>query len=413
LRPERRVDSHNQVATYQCGDRIFAEGSEGDEFFIVITGLVGLSKEVDGTQKELHRIGPGEIFGEIAVISSAPRSASAIALEPDTSVIAVDKARFLYLVGQHFGFAVLVMQTLSRWLRNKGDDPDVASPTAKLNERMRTGAPCTAVPIEDDVWQLRSRSRSCNSYLFKGRDRTVLIDAGLNAGFEALAACPTSLGMQPAEIDTIILTHEHFDHIAAVPRFAGRRVVAAHRLAAHKIANGDDFAILRGAFGEAATDFPIEMILDEGDVFNTGSHRLRVFHTPGHSSGSISLFEERLGLLITGDTVLAGGNLGGVFGSGNNQRHDRLARDSRCAGREASFARSRASLHGAREGHRASARHLAAASVGHPHPVRDAQRSGQHQQGHPLASRSQSLLRIEAALKANGDRSQAQRAAGR
>lgn len=195
LRPERRVDSHNQVATYQCGDRIFAEGSEGDEFFIVITGLVGLSKEVDGTQKELHRIGPGEIFGEIAVISSAPRSASAIALEPDTSVIAVDKARFLYLVGQHFGFAVLVMQTLSRWLRNKGDDPDVASPTAELNERMRTGAPCTAVPIEDDVWQLRSRSRSCNSYLFKGRDRTVLIDAGLNAGFEALAACLISLDM--------------------------------------------------------------------------------------------------------------------------------------------------------------------------------------------------------------------------
>jgi glyoxylase-like metal-dependent hydrolase (beta-lactamase superfamily II) len=40
-------------------------------------------------------------------------------------------------------------------------------------------------------------------------------------------------------------------------------------------------------------------------------------HTPGHSSGSISLFEERQGLLMTGDTVLAGGNLGGVFGSGN------------------------------------------------------------------------------------------------
>lgn len=317
LRPAWRVDSHNHVATYQCGDRIFAEGSEGDEFFIVVTGLVGLSKEIDGAQKELHRIGPGEIFGEIAVISSAPRSASAIALEPDTSVIAVDKARFLYLVGQHPGFAVLVMQTLSRWLRNKGDDPDIASPTAELNERMRAGAPCTAVPIEDDVWQCRSRSRSCNSYLFKGRDRTVLIDAGLNSGFEALAACLTSLGLEPVEIDTIILTHEHFDHIAAVPRFAGRRVVAAHRLAAHKIANGDDFAILRGAFGEAATDFTIEMIVDEGDVIDTGSHRLRAFHTPGHSSGSISLFEERQGLLITGDTVLAGGNLGGVFGSGN------------------------------------------------------------------------------------------------
>jgi len=51
LRAAWRVDSHNHVATYQCGDRIFAEGSEGDEFFIVVTGLVGLSKEIDGAQK--------------------------------------------------------------------------------------------------------------------------------------------------------------------------------------------------------------------------------------------------------------------------------------------------------------------------------------------------------------------------
>ena len=127
----------------------------------------------------------------------------------------------------------------------------------------------------------------------------------------------TSLGIEPQDIDTIVLTHEHFDHIAAVPHFTERRSVAAHRLAAHKIANRDDFAILRGAFGEASTDFAIEAILDEGDIVDTGSHCLRVFHTPGHSSGSISLFEERDRLLVTGDTVLAGGNLGGVFGSGN------------------------------------------------------------------------------------------------
>jgi hydroxyacylglutathione hydrolase len=88
-------------------------------------------------------------------------------------------------------------------------------------------------------------------------------------------------------------------------------------LAAHKISNGDDFALLRAAFGEAATDFAIDTILDEGDLVDTGSHRLRVLHTPGHSSGSISLFDEDDLLLVTGDTVLAGGNLGGVFASGN------------------------------------------------------------------------------------------------
>ena len=51
-------------------------------------------KRVDGRQELPHQIGPGELFGEIAVISLTPRSASVSALEPDTSVIAVDKARF-------------------------------------------------------------------------------------------------------------------------------------------------------------------------------------------------------------------------------------------------------------------------------------------------------------------------------
>ena len=88
--------TRQHFAKYQRDELIFAEGSEGDEFFIVVTGRVGLSKRVDGRQELLHQIGPGELFGEIAVISSTPRSASAYALEPDTSVIAVDKARFLH-----------------------------------------------------------------------------------------------------------------------------------------------------------------------------------------------------------------------------------------------------------------------------------------------------------------------------
>jgi hydroxyacylglutathione hydrolase len=309
--------SRHHFAKYQRDELVFAEGSEGDEFFIVVTGHVGLSKKVNGGHELLHQIGPGELFGELAVISSTPRSASAVALEPDTSVISVDKVRFLYLVSQHPGFAVLVMKTLSRWLRKKTDVSKITSPTSQLNEQGRSGAACTVVPIEDNVWQLRSRSRSCNSYLFKGRHRTILVDAGLNSSFDALMACLNAVGPSPITIDTIILTHEHFDHIAAVPRFTGRPVVAAHRLTAHKIANQDDFALLRGSFGEDAVDFGIEMILDEGAVIDTGDHRLRVFHTPGHTSGSISLLEERGGLLITGDLVLASGNLGGVFGSGS------------------------------------------------------------------------------------------------
>jgi CRP-like cAMP-binding protein len=181
--------TRQHFAKYQRDELIFAEGSEGDEFFIVVTGRVGLSKRVDGRQELLHQIGPGELFGEIAVISSTPRSASAYALEPDTSVIAVDKARFLYLISQHPGFAVLVMETVSRWLRKKVNDPKITSSTTQLNDRMQRTPACTVVPLEDRVWQLRTKSRSCNSYLFRGRHKTILVDAGLSACFDALKGC--------------------------------------------------------------------------------------------------------------------------------------------------------------------------------------------------------------------------------
>ena len=84
-----------------------------------------------------------------------------------------------------------------------------------------------------------------------------------------------------------------------------------------KIANGDKFAMIGASYGEDLVDFAVDEILGEGDIIDTGAHRLRVLHTPGHSSGCISLLEEQTGLLVTGDLMLSGGHLGGVFGSGN------------------------------------------------------------------------------------------------
>lgn len=52
-------------------------------------------------------------------------------------------------------------------------------------------------------------------------------------------------------------------------------------------------------------------------MIELGNYRLRIIHTPGHCSGCICLYEPEHKLLFTGDAVLAGGVLSGIYGSGN------------------------------------------------------------------------------------------------
>jgi hydroxyacylglutathione hydrolase len=171
--------------------------------------------------------------------------------------------------------------------------------------------------VADGVFQLRSRTRTANAYLFKGSRETVLVDVGLAGSFDALAHHMAAVGVAADTIDHIVLTHEHFDHIAAVPRFNNRPRISAHALAATKIANGDTFAMMWDAFDEPFKPFTVHHHLSEGTIVDTGTHRLHVLHTPGHSSGCISLYEPDQKLLVTGDAVMAGGAMGGIFGSGN------------------------------------------------------------------------------------------------
>lgn len=304
------------LRSYGPNEMIFAQGSVGEEFFIVITGKVEIRQQLHGEAKTVRVLAPGEFFGELAVIDGVRRSANAIALEERTQVMAVDKARFLYLVSQQPAFALLIMETLTRWLR--GTDPESDSVGSQPSNGERQGvAPFSVIQLRDTVYQFRSRTRSCNSYLFKGGRRNVLIDPGLDTSFDSLRECLSSLGLSPSDIGLVVLTHEHFDHVAAVPKFGGGPLIAAHRLAANKIANQDDFAIMRGAFADQGSAFAVDWTLDGGTLIDTGGHQLRILHTPGHTSGCISLFDQESGLLVSGDMVMAGGPIGGVFGSGN------------------------------------------------------------------------------------------------
>ncbi|NOU34261.1 MAG: cyclic nucleotide-binding domain-containing protein [Polyangiaceae bacterium] len=66
--------------THALGTRIFQYGDPGDKLFIILEGKVRISREVSGLGEEaLAVLGPGEIFGEMALLDESARSADALA----------------------------------------------------------------------------------------------------------------------------------------------------------------------------------------------------------------------------------------------------------------------------------------------------------------------------------------------
>jgi hydroxyacylglutathione hydrolase len=176
---------------------------------------------------------------------------------------------------------------------------------------------CTLIEAAPDVYQVRFKNRAANAYLVRGTSRTILIDVGLSSNHPHLLTCLAHVGVTPENIDLVVLSHEHLDHIGAAYHFHNHSLVAAHRLAANKIMLRDDFSMLRKMFNEPNVPVNVDLWLEEGTVIDLGNFRLDVMYTPGHTSACISLFDRDKGLLFAADTLMPGGVMGGVFGSGS------------------------------------------------------------------------------------------------
>jgi hydroxyacylglutathione hydrolase len=176
---------------------------------------------------------------------------------------------------------------------------------------------CTLILAAPDVYQVRFKNRAANAYVVVGSKRTIMVDVGLSSNYPHLLICLEHIGIAPERIDMVVLSHEHLDHIGAAYHFEGRTYIAAHRLAANKIMLRDDFSMLRKMFNEPNVPINIDIWLEEGNVIDLGNFRLDVMYTPGHTSACITLYEADKGLLFAADTLMPGGVMGGVFGSGS------------------------------------------------------------------------------------------------
>jgi CRP/FNR family cyclic AMP-dependent transcriptional regulator len=99
-----------------AGQTIFLAGDAGDCMYAVLDGEVELRKG----ERVLETVGHGGVFGEMALIDGAPRSATAMA-RTDCRLVAIGQRRFLTLVQQTPFFALQLMQVLTERLRRNGE----------------------------------------------------------------------------------------------------------------------------------------------------------------------------------------------------------------------------------------------------------------------------------------------------
>lgn len=99
---------------FRRDDVVFAEGSEGEHMYVIVSGEVAICKATEHGQRQLAALGPGEIFGEMALLDSGVRGATAIASSDEVRLMAIDQGHFVYLVSQQPAFALSVMRVLAQ-----------------------------------------------------------------------------------------------------------------------------------------------------------------------------------------------------------------------------------------------------------------------------------------------------------
>ena len=101
-----------EVETFAAGQTVFHEGDMGDALYVVVRGRIG----IDGGGERLATLGPGEAFGEMAVLDEVPRSGTAV-VEEDAEVLRIGSEEFYEILHEQVEIAEGVIRMLTRRLR--------------------------------------------------------------------------------------------------------------------------------------------------------------------------------------------------------------------------------------------------------------------------------------------------------
>jgi CRP/FNR family transcriptional regulator, cyclic AMP receptor protein len=142
---------------FAVGEALFSEGDPANEAFLLQEGRVRLLKRVRMVERSLIVLKPGDLFGESALIDSAARNSTAVALSEGTALV-LDRTTFRPLLEHYPSIAIRLLEQLTRRVRDAEDQIElmmvkdtqskIVAALLKLAQRNAGNAEITLSPVE-------------------------------------------------------------------------------------------------------------------------------------------------------------------------------------------------------------------------------------------------------------------------
>lgn len=159
--PDETIDKLADLAhreRFAKGQLIFAQGTPGDSLYGIASGRVRIFTADDkGHEIFLNELGPGQTFGEIALLDGLQRTASAVAIEP-TRLVTIPRASFLALMERDTGLSLQMMKLLCerlRWISKFIEESTLLSGPARVAARVASLVVAFGTRTKNDGYELR------------------------------------------------------------------------------------------------------------------------------------------------------------------------------------------------------------------------------------------------------------------